>query len=96
MLFKTSIKKTIITKCHREKFLLSWVSELWIFFLNLTSFAVILILNFFCMFGAGSVPGIPNTDPGPESPWIRIQYGSNTDPNPQHWYVFKNIILVIH
>ena len=36
---------------------------------------------------------IPNTDPDPGSSWIRIQYGSNTDPDPQHCVsVLKNFL----
>ena len=68
------------TNCHLKKFLISWVSELLINILNLTSFASILI--YICMFGSGSVFRLR----------IRIQeapeYGSNTDPDPdlQHCY----------
>ena len=34
---------------------------------------------------------IKNTDPYPQSSWIRIQYGSgsNTDPDPQHWFSLR-------
>ena len=54
MFFKNIIfLKIIITKCHLEKCLLSWVSELWIFILNLSSFVV--ILYYICMWGSGSV-----------------------------------------
>ena len=53
------------------------VSELWIFILNLISFAFILFYIYMC--GSGSVFLIR----------IRIQkapeYGSNMDPDPQDW-----------
>ena len=59
----------------------SWVSELLIHILNLTSFAS--ILTYICMCGSGSVFRIR----------IQIQeapeYGSNTDPDPQHYFYFK-------
>ena len=62
-----------------KKFLLRWVFELWIYILNLISFAF--ILYYFYMCGSGSVFRIR----------IRIQeapeYGSNTDPDPQHCYL---------
>ena len=55
-----------------------WVSELWIYILKFTAFAFILSYIYMC--GSGSVFGIR----------IRIQeaheYGSNTDPDPQHWF----------
>ena len=58
----------------------SWVSELWIYILNLTPFTS--ILSYIYMSGSGSVFG------------IRIQkapdYGSNTDPDPQHWKKMRN------
>ena len=66
--------KNIITKCHLKKFLHSWVSELLIYILNLTSLAFILSYNYMC----GSWSGIRNQiqkAPG---------YGSSTDPDPQH------------
>ena len=40
--------------------------------LNFTPFAS--ILSYFYMCGSGSVMGIPNTDPVPQSSWIRIQF----------------------
>ena len=66
--------QSIRTKWHLKKFVLSWVSELWIYVLNLTSF--VYILSYICRCGSRSVFR------------IRIQkareYGSNTDPDPQH------------
>ena len=59
--FKTSIH------CHIKKFVISWVSELFINILNLTSFASMHVRIRI---------RIPNTDPG--SSWIRIQYGSGS------------------
>ena len=71
--------KKIITNCHQIKFLLSWVSKLWIFILNLTSFAFIVFRYYIYMYGFRSIF------------WIRIQiapeYGSNTDPDPQHFAI---------
>ena len=49
---------TIRTKCHLKKFLLSWVSELWIYILNLTPCPFTSILSYFYMCGYGSVFGI--------------------------------------
>ena len=73
--------KTMITKgiLHVKKFLLRWVFELWIYILNLISFAFILYYFYMCGSGSGSVFRIWI--------WIRIQeapeYGSNTDPDLQ-------------
>ena len=68
---------TIRTNFYLMKFLISRVSELLINILNLTSFAS--ILTYICMCGSRSVFRIQ----------IRIQdapeYGSNSDPDPQHW-----------
>ena len=47
-------------KCPLKKFVLSWVSELWIYILNLTSLAS--ILTYIFMSGSGSKLGL-NTDP---------------------------------
>ena len=55
-------------KCHLRKFLLSWVSELWIYLLilHLFTFNFFLYLQYMCE--SGSVYGkLLNTDP------IRIQ-----------------------
>ena len=55
-----------------------WVSEGWIYVLNLTPFAFILSYAIY-MCGSGSVLGIRiQVHKAPE-------YGSNTDPDPQHW-----------
>ena len=72
--------KTIRTKCHLKKIILvSWVCELWIYILHLIPFVSILSFTGIYMSGSGSVCGIR----------IRIhkayEYGSNTDPDPQHW-----------
>ena len=58
--------KTIITKCNLKKFVLSWVFELWIFILNL-------LLSFNLYLHMWIRICIPNTNPDPESSWIRIQ-----------------------
>ena len=72
---------TIRTNCPLKKFVISSVSELLNNILNLISFFSILSYIFMC--GSGSVFGIPVRIR------IRIQeapeYGSNTDPDPQHW-----------
>ena len=61
----------------------SWVSELWIYILNLKSSAS--ILTYICMCGSESEFCI----------WIRIheapEYGSNTDPDPQHCFLLRKI-----
>ena len=49
---------------------------------NLKSFAYILILFYFLHVWIRI--RIQNTDLDPEGFCIRIQYGSNTDPDPQH------------
>ena len=57
-------------------FLISWVSELWIFtgILNLVPF----YLHLSYIYMRGSVFVNRNTDPDPKSSWIRIQYGSGS------------------
>ena len=83
---KVNFLISISTKCHPEKFLVSRVFELWIYFLNLAPLAA--FLSYFYMCGSGSVFGIPV--------WIRIhkapEYGSNTDPQqcPHHMRLSLN------
>ena len=64
----------ILFKINQQNFLVSWVLTLngEIYVLNFTPFAS--ILSYFYMCGSGSVMGIPNTDPVPQSFQIRIQY----------------------
>ena len=64
------------TKRNRKKFLVSWVYRLWVvnFILNLTPFASNLSLFFLC----GSVYVIRMHKV--------TEYGSNLDPDPQHWF----------
>ena len=59
-------------KCHLTKFFVSWVSELWIYILNLAPFASIYM--------GGSVFGT-FTDPDPQSSWIP------TYPDSQHCFL---------
>ena len=60
--------KTTRTKCHLNKFLLSWVSDLWIYILNLTSFVYILSYIYstcadpYSEYGSGS-RRVLNSDP---------------------------------
>ena len=75
--------------------LLSWFSELWIYILNIAPFYLHFILYLhlwipdpYSEYGSGTRK-LLNTDPDPESSWIRIriqkapEYGSNTDLDPQ-------------
>ena len=67
----------IRTKCHLKKFVLGWVSELWIFILNLTPiyFHLILYLHMWI-----------RNQKAPED-------GYNTDPDPQHWYISFIVVM---
>ena len=62
---------TIWTKCHLKKFLLSWVSELWYYILNLTPFYLHFILHLL-------VCNCAYTDLDPEVSWIWIMFGSGS------------------
>ena len=94
MFFKNSIFfLTMITKGNLKKFLLRWVFELWIYIVNLISFAF--IFYYFYMCGSGSVFRIRIHI----LIRIRIQeapeYGSNKDPDPQHCFVLKNTLWTV-
>ena len=55
-LLKSIFFLTFRTKCHLKKCLISWVSELWIYILNIPLFAS--ILSFIHMCRSGSIFGI--------------------------------------
>ena len=74
MFFKIGIfLKNYNNQMSHKEILLSWVSELWIFILNLryTSFA--LIISYIYMYVSGSVFRIANKGPDAESSWIGIR-----------------------
>ena len=92
-------KKISFTKCRYQHnlilknkmslniFLLSWVSELWIYILNLAPFNLYFIPYLHVWIR------VRYTDPDPESSWIRIQYCVTLLPREQSKTVNNDIFL---